>query len=31
MMTIEQIEVSVRDVVDGYVNNDEQGVRGYGV
>ena len=29
-MTIEQIEVSVRDVVDGYVNNDEQGVRGYG-
>ena len=30
MMTIEQIEVSVRDVVDGYVNNDEQGVRGYG-
>ena len=29
-MTIEQIEVSVRDVVDGYVNNDELGVRGYG-
>ena len=30
MMTINQIEVSVGEVCDGYVNNDEQGVRGYG-
>ena len=29
MMTIEQIEVKVGDIVRGYVNNDEQGVRGY--
>ena len=30
MMTIEQIEVTVGDIVRGYVNNDELGVRGYG-
>lgn len=30
MMTIKQIEVTVRDIVADYVNNDEQGVRGYG-
>lgn len=30
MMTIKEIEVSVRDIVADYVNNDEQGVRGYG-
>ena len=30
MMTIKQIEVTVGEVCDGYVNNDEQGVRGYG-
>lgn len=29
MMTIKQIEVTVRDITRGYVNNDEQGVRGY--
>ena len=29
MMTIKQIEVTVRDIVRGYVNNDEQGVRGF--
>ena len=29
MMTIKQIEVTVGDVFRGYVNNDEQGVRGY--
>ena len=29
MMTIKQIEVTVRDIVANYVNNDEQGVRGY--
>lgn len=29
MMTIKQIEVTVDDVFRGYVNNDEQGVRGY--
>lgn len=28
-MTIRQIEVTVGDIVKGYVNNDEQGVRGY--
>ena len=28
-MTIKQIEVTVGDVFRGYVNNDEQGVRGY--
>ena len=30
MMTIKQTEVTVGEVCDGYVNNDEQGVRGYG-
>ena len=30
MMTIKQIEVTVGEVTDGYVNNDELGVRGYG-
>ena len=30
MMTIKQIEVTVGEITDGYVNNDEQGVRGYG-
>lgn len=29
MMTIKQIEVTVRDITRGYINNDEQGVRGY--
>ena len=29
MMTIKQIEVTVGEVCKGYVNNDEQGVRGY--
>ncbi len=29
MMTIKQIEVTVGDVTRGYVNNEEQGVRGY--
>jgi len=29
-MTIDQIEVTIRDLVEGYVNNDELGVRGYG-
>ena len=29
MMTIRQIEVTVGDITKGYVNNDEQGVRGY--
>lgn len=29
MMTIKQIEVTVRDITSGYVNNDEQGVRGF--
>lgn len=29
MMTIKQIEVTVRDITKGYINNDEQGVRGY--
>ena len=28
-MTIDQIEVTIRDIVKGYVNNDELGVRGY--
>ena len=28
MMTIKQIEVTVGDITKGYVNNDEQGVRG---
>lgn len=30
MMTINQIEVTVGEITNGYVNNDEQGVRGYG-
>ena len=30
MMTINRIEVPVGEIVKGYVNNDEQGVRGYG-
>lgn len=30
MMTIKQIEVTVGEITRGYVNNDEQGVRGYG-
>ena len=30
MMTINQIEVTVGDITNGYVNNEEQGVRGYG-
>ena len=29
MMTIKQIEVTVGEICKGYVNNDEQGVRGY--
>ena len=29
MMTIKQIEVTVGEIVKGYVNNDELGVRGY--
>ena len=29
MMTIEELKVTVGDIVKGYVNNDEQGVRGY--
>lgn len=29
MMTIKQIEVSVGEITKGYINNDEQGVRGY--
>lgn len=29
MMTIKQIEVTVGAITKGYVNNDEQGVRGY--
>lgn len=29
MMTIRRIEVSVGEITRGYVNNDEQGVRGY--
>lgn len=30
MMTIKQIEVTVGEITEGYVNNDEFGVRGYG-
>ncbi len=30
MMTIKQIEVTVGEIANGYVNNDELGVRGYG-
>ena len=29
MMTIKQISVTVREITQGYVNNEEQGVRGY--
>ncbi len=29
MMTIKQIEVTVGNITKGYINNDEQGVRGY--
>ena len=29
MMTIKQISVTVRDITQGYVNNEELGVRGY--
>lgn len=29
MMTIKQINVTVGEITQGYVNNDEQGVRGY--
>ena len=29
MMTIKQIEVTVREITRGYINNEEQGVRGY--
>ena len=29
MMTIKQIEVTVGEITKGYLNNDEQGVRGY--
>ncbi len=29
MMTIEQKKITVGEVVDGYTNNEEQGVRGY--
>ena len=30
MMTINQIDVTVGEITKGYINNDEQGVRGYG-
>lgn len=30
MMTIKQMEVTVREITEGYINSDEQGVRGYG-
>ena len=30
MMTIKQTEVTVREITQGYTNNDEQGVRGFG-
>ena len=30
MMTIKQIEVTVGDIARGYINSEEQGVRGYG-
>ena len=29
MMTIKQIDVTVGEITKGYINNDEQGVRGY--
>ena len=30
MMTIKQIEVTIGEITKGYINNEEQGVRGYG-
>ena len=30
MMTIDKQEITISKIVEGYVNNDEQGVRGYG-
>ena len=30
MMTIEEMDVTVGQVVKGYINNDELGVRGFG-
>ena len=30
MMTIKKIKVTVGEITKGYINNDEQGVRGYG-
>ena len=30
MMTIEKKEITVREITDGYVNNDDEGIRGYG-
>ena len=30
MMTIDEMDVTVGQVVEGYVNNEEQGVRGFG-
>jgi hypothetical protein len=30
MMTIKRINITVGEITDGYINNDEQGVRGYG-
>ena len=30
MMTIEKKEITVREITEGYTNNDEQGIRGYG-
>lgn len=29
MMTIKPIEITVREIAKGYINNDDQGVRGY--
>ena len=29
MMTIKQLEVTVGEITKGYINNEEQGVRGY--
>jgi hypothetical protein len=30
MMTIEKKEITVREITEGYVNNDDEGIRGYG-
>lgn len=30
MMTIKQINVTIGEITNGYINNEEQGVRGYG-